>query len=96
MLYADGGWCISLAVPFFSKSWFTDKSPAIQSLLRLLASTYPSEDASKPHPIDLPHSITNVQIPFPGRTLFAFYQIRDSLTVIFPVSIRVRIHSHRR
>jgi len=66
MLYADGGWCISLDVPFFTKSWFTDKSAAIQSLLQPLASTYPSEDASKPHPIDLPHTSRMYKSLFQG------------------------------
>ncbi|KAI6000909.1 armadillo-type protein [Pisolithus albus] len=33
-----------------------DKSAAISALVQPLASTYPSDDPSRPHPIDLPHT----------------------------------------
>ncbi|KAI6026552.1 armadillo-type protein [Pisolithus microcarpus] len=33
-----------------------DKSAAISALVQPLASTYPSDDSSRPHPIDLPHT----------------------------------------
>jgi pumilio homology domain family member 6 len=33
-----------------------DKSSANETLLRAISSPYPAEDASPPHPIDLPHS----------------------------------------
>lgn len=51
---------------FINFNIFLDKSSAMQSLLQPLASIYPSEDASKPHPIELPHTSRMYKSLFQG------------------------------
>ncbi|EGO22720.1 hypothetical protein SERLADRAFT_356787 [Serpula lacrymans var. lacrymans S7.9] len=48
-----GGSLVVLEIMLFAEG---DKSSASTALLNALSSTYPSEDPSKPHPIDLPHT----------------------------------------
>ncbi|KAH7890344.1 armadillo-type protein [Phlebopus sp. FC_14] len=48
-----GGSLVVLEIMLYTEG---DKSSAMASLLQPLASSYPSEDPSQPHPIDLPHT----------------------------------------
>ncbi|KAJ8592557.1 ARM repeat-containing protein [Rhizopogon salebrosus TDB-379] len=58
-----GGSLVVLEIMLYADG---DKSLATQSLLQPLASTYPSEDASNPHPIDLPHTSRMYKSLFQG------------------------------
>lgn len=58
-----GGSLVVLEIMLYADG---DKSSAMQSLLQPLASIYPSEDASKPHPIDLPHTSRMYKSLFQG------------------------------
>ncbi|OAX41829.1 ARM repeat-containing protein [Rhizopogon vinicolor AM-OR11-026] len=58
-----GGSLVVLEIMLYADG---DKHMAMQSLLQPLASTYPSEDASKPHPIDLPHTSRMYKSLFQG------------------------------
>lgn len=44
----------------------TDKTAAISALIEPLASTYPSGDPTRPHPIDLPHTSRMYKSLFQG------------------------------
>lgn len=65
MLYADGGKSIYInldlvfllmVLDFIFASHLSDKTAAMNALLQPLTTTYPSEDPTAPHPIDLPHT----------------------------------------
>ncbi|KAG1830439.1 armadillo-type protein [Suillus variegatus] len=58
-----GGSLVVLEIMLYADG---DKSSAMQSLLQPLASIYPSEDASKPHPIELPHTSRMYKSLFQG------------------------------
>ncbi|KAG6884585.1 hypothetical protein C0993_009787 [Termitomyces sp. T159_Od127] len=48
-----GGSLVAAEIMLFADG---DKTPASQSLLRAISTSYPSIDPSSPHPIDLPHT----------------------------------------
>ncbi|KAG2138425.1 armadillo-type protein [Suillus bovinus] len=61
--FDTGGSLVILEIMLYADG---DKSSAMQSLLQPLASIYPSEDASKLHPIDLPHTSRMYKSLFQG------------------------------
>lgn len=56
-LFGDGGELLLDSGPSVEVSpRFSDKSVAIEHLVKLVSQSYPSPDPSNPHPIDLPHT----------------------------------------
>ena len=52
MLYAEGGQFYFLACSYGFLTLLTGKSSAVRARVEALASSYPSEDPARPHPID--------------------------------------------